>query len=190
MTIRLVLLHGWGANGDDLRPLGEQLAQRTSAPLETICLEAPERHPGQPGGRQWYGLFPSDWDAVPEAVNRLRSALLTLEGGEAALRRTVLFGFSQGGAMALDCGCSLPLAGIISCSGYAHPAWEPPADHPPVLLLHGTEDCVVPFQAMAEIQNRLDSERCETVPFQNGHTIPVETMQPILNFLKRGGEKR
>ena len=124
MTIRLVLLHGWGANGDDLRPLGEQLAQRTSAPLETICLEAPERHPGQPGGRQWYGLFPSDWDAVPEAVNRLRSTLLTLEGGEAALRQTVLFGFSQGGAMALDCGCSLPLAGIISCSGYAHPAWS------------------------------------------------------------------
>jgi hypothetical protein len=33
----------------------------------------------------------------------------------------VLFGFSQGGAMALDSGCALPIAGLISCSGYPHP---------------------------------------------------------------------
>jgi phospholipase/carboxylesterase len=62
MPQRLVLLHGWGATAADLQPLGEQLAAQHPEPLDIVCLEAPEPHP-QPGGRQWYGLFPSDWDA-------------------------------------------------------------------------------------------------------------------------------
>ena len=84
---------------------------------DVVCLEAPEPHP-QPGGRQWYGLFPSDWEAVPNAVQRLTARLLELSNDDIPLARTVLFGFSQGGAMALSCGCSLPLAAVISCSGY------------------------------------------------------------------------
>ena len=128
MPQRLVLLHGWGATAADLQPLGEQLAAQHPEPLDIVCLEAPEPHP-QPGGRQWYGLFPSDWDAVPNAVQQLTTRLLGLSRDGIPLERTVLFGFSQGGAMALSCGCSLPLAGVISCSGYPHPDWQPPLDH-------------------------------------------------------------
>ena len=183
MKGRLVLLHGWGADGDDLRPLGNALKARTASPIEVVSLEAPTLQ-AQGSGRQWYGLFPADWDSVPTAVGQLQQRLLGLQGGEAALKNTVLFGFSQGGAMAIHAGCNLPLAGVVSCSGYPHPNWDPPSEHPPVLLLHGTEDAVVPFEAMEQLQEKLDTELCTTHSFRNGHTIPEETMQPIQNFIQ------
>ena len=139
MDGRLVLLHGWGANGEDLKPLGDRLARECSKTLDVVCLEAPEPHPDQPGGRQWYGLFPAQWDAVPAAVEHLKAQLQTPSTSGLGLERTVVFGFSQGGAMALDGGCALPIAGLISCSGYPHPNWAPPQQHPPVLLMHGSD---------------------------------------------------
>ena len=117
MDGRLVLLHGWGANGEDLKPLGDRLARECSKTLDVVCLEAPEHHPDQPGGRQWYGLFPAQWDAVPAAVESLKAQLQSLSRSGLGLERTVVFGFSQGGAMALEVGCALPIAGLISCSG-------------------------------------------------------------------------
>ena len=110
---------------------------------------------------------------------------LGLAGDGIPFEQTVLFGFSQGGAMALDCGCNLPLAGVISCSGYPHPQWSPPRDHPPVLLMHGAQDEVVPPEAMREIIRRLNGTLCESHCFESGHTIPLEMVQPIVRFLKR-----
>ncbi|BEV35589.1 alpha/beta fold hydrolase [Synechococcus sp. M16CYN] len=183
MSQRLVLLHGWGANAADLRPLGGQLAAQHPNELDVMCLEAPQPHV-QTGGRQWYGLFPPDWAAVPEAVHDLRVRLLKISSDSIPLERTVLFGFSQGGAMALSCGCSLPLAGVISCSGYPHPDWQPPHDHPPVLALHGLDDEVVPPAALEMITARLTPERCQNQLLKNGHTITTEMMQPLQNALQ------
>ena len=179
---RLVLLHGWGANADDLRPVGKALQHRHPDPLDVVALDAPEPHP-QPPGRQWYGLFPAQWQEVPAAVESLRARLTQLDGGEEALPSTVLFGFSQGGAMALEVGCSLNLAGVISCSGYPHPGWTPPAEHPPVLLLHGAQDAIVPVMAMDAIWQRLDPSRREKHQFQDGHTIPENTMPSLSQAL-------
>ena len=182
MAGRLVLLHGWGADAHDLHPLGAALQPPGENRFDLVSLDAPEPHP-QGSGRQWYGLFPAQWDAVPAAVEQLKRRLLHLEGGESALKQTVLFGFSQGGAMALHAGCELPLAGVISCSGYPHPDWQPPSEHPSVLLLHGREDAVVPYEAMERIHGQLNHERCKTLSFQNGHTIPEEMMRPIQEFI-------
>ena len=56
--------------------------------------------------------------------------------------------------------------------------------HPPVLLMHGSDDPVV-FQAMQSIAAQLQPDQCQKVPFKNGHTIPDETVQPILMFIER-----
>ena len=44
---------------------------------------------------------------------------------------------------------------------------------------------MVPFQAMQSIAAQLQPDQCQTVPFKNGHTIPDETVQPILMFIER-----
>jgi phospholipase/carboxylesterase len=179
---RLVLLHGWGADADDLLDLGELLV---GPEVSVVALRAPEPHPFG-SGRQWYGLQPIDWDALPAARTALRARLEAL-AASVALERTVLLGFSQGAAMALDVGCGLPLAGIVGCSGYPHEGWQPGGTLPPVLLSHGREDAVVPYAASEELQRQLvrAGARVELLPFSGGHGIDPELLPAVAAFVQR-----
>ena len=181
---RLVLLHGWGADADDLLDLGELLV---GPQVSVVALRAPEPHPyGM--GRQWYGLQPIDWSQLPAARQGLSSRLAAL-ANSVPLERTVVLGFSQGGAMALDVGSSLPLAGIVACSGYPHEGWQPAAAGqvvPPVLLSHGQEDPVVPFAASEAVLELLNGAGAEArlLPFSGGHTIDQTVLPEIAAFVR------
>ncbi len=187
-TKRLVLLHGWGADADDLLPLGRQLSkdQNLVDSLEVIALRAP--HSCASGlGRQWYELFPPDWSAATQAVNVLKNRLRAIESSCIPLDKTVLMGFSQGGAMAIQSGCELPLAGLIGCSAYPHPDWHPLLDRPPVMLTHGRKDEVVPYLASSKL---LKSLRQSQVPvelnsFEGGHEIISELIPQIQSFISK-----
>jgi phospholipase/carboxylesterase len=179
---RLVLLHGWGADADDLLDLGELLV---GPEVSVVALRAPEPHPFG-SGRQWYGLQPIDWNALPAARAALRTRLEAL-AASVALERTVLLGFSQGAAMALDVGCGLPLAGIVGCSGYPHEGWQPSGPLPPVLLSHGREDAVVPYAASEKLEEQLmqAGARVELLPFSGGHGIDPELLPAVGAFVRR-----
>ena len=183
---RLILLHGWGADAGDLMPLGQALAEAIATPLELVALQAPQLQT-QGSGRQWYGLFPADWAAVPAAVERLKKRINNLGSTEIPLEATVLLGFSQGGAMAMAAGCDLPLAGLIACSAYPHPNWQAPVIRPPVLLLHGRNDDVVPYSAAVALNNDLSQgdQTCDVFSFDNGHAIPVNAQAEMKKALKR-----
>ncbi len=183
---RLILLHGWGADAGDLMPLGQALAETIATPLELVALQAPQLQT-QGSGRQWYGLFPADWAAVPAAVERLKKRINDLGSTEIPLEATVLLGFSQGGAMAMAAGCDLPLAGLIACSAYPHPKWQAPLNRPPVLLLHGRQDDVVPHSAALTLKQELgqSNQACDLFSFDNGHAIPVEAQAEMKKALKR-----
>ena len=186
---RLVLLHGWGADADDLLDLGELLV---GPQVSVVALRAPEPHP-YGAGRQWYGLQPIDWSVLPAAREGLNGRLAAL-AGSVPLERTVLLGFSQGGAMALDVGSGLPLAGIVACSGYPHEGWQPSATAstmasatlPPVLLSHGHEDPVVPFAASEAVLERLElaGGQVRLLPFRGGHTIDQAVLPEIASFVR------
>ena len=72
---RLVLLHGWGADADDLLDLAEVLVEPT---VGVVALQAPLPHPGG-SGRQWYDLQQPNWPELPAAranlLARLRAIL-------------------------------------------------------------------------------------------------------------------
>ena len=179
---RLVLLHGWGADADDLLDLGSLLV---GPEVSVVALRAPEPHP-YGVGRQWYGLQPIDWSQLPAAREALKLRLEEL-ATSVDLARTVLLGFSQGGAMALDVGSSLPLAGIVACSGYPHEGWQPAAGTAPVLLSHGREDPVVPFAASEEVQRRLSQAGtgAQLLAFNGGHTIDASVLPAIGSFVRQ-----
>ena len=179
---RLVLLHGWGADADDLLDLGELLV---GAQVSVVALRAPEPHPFG-SGRQWYGLQPIDWSQLPGAREALQQRLAAM-AGSVPLQSTVLLGFSQGGAMALDVGSTLPLAGIVACSGYPHEGWQPAGGTAPVLLSHGREDPVVPFAASEEVQRRLQEAgtAAELLAFEGGHTIEASVLPQISAFVRQ-----
>ena len=182
---RLVLLHGWGADAGDLMPLGQALAEAIATPLELVALQAPQLQT-QGSGRQWYGLFPADWAAVPAAVEALKERIHSLGTTEIPLEATVLLGFSQGGAMTMAAGCDLPLAGLIACSAYPHPNWQAPLTRPPVLLLHGRHDDVVPHSAALALKNDLAKSHhpCDLFSFESGHAIPVDAQAEIKKTLQ------
>lgn len=186
---RLVLLHGWGADADDLLGLAAALVDPD---VSVVALRAPHPNPGGPG-RQWYDLMPEPaWEQLPGARADLRRRLEAL-GHDVPLDRTAVLGFSQGAAMALDAATDarlgvLPLAGLVGCSGYPHPDWMPAAPLPPVLLTHGGQDPVVNPAFGAEVLRRLQSTgagepRLRQLTFPGGHGIDPGLLPTIRSFL-------
>ncbi|HJL68207.1 MAG TPA: esterase, partial [Prochlorococcaceae cyanobacterium Gl_MAG_24] len=88
--------------------------------------------------------------------------------------------------MALASGCALPLAGLIGCSAYPHPGWMAPSTRPPVLLMHGRQDDIVPYTASEELIKNLETSTLEKtlVGFDGGHGIPGELLPRMQQALK------
>ncbi len=177
---RLVLLHGWGADADDLLELGRQLCGEQR---QLVALRAPQPHPGG-FGRQWYDLQNPSWPDLPQARLALGQRLEAL-GRSLPLEQTVLLGFSQGAAMALDVGSGLALEGIVACSGYPHPGWQAKPAMAKVLLTHGKNDPVVPYAASEELLRllTLQQARVKLVGTAGQHGIDAELLPAIRRFI-------
>ena len=172
-THRIILIHGWGADSDDLLMFGKEMTETINLNCEIISLRAPGLHPSGEG-RQWYGLYPHDWNAAEIEVNKLLVTLKKFDTDQIPLRKTILLGFSQGAAMAIDAGFKLNFGLIVSCSGYPHPNWEPGEYCPPLLISHGLFDEVVPIDASRIIYEKVKSKTskfCELIEFEGSHQI-------------------
>ncbi|MFM7733995.1 MAG: alpha/beta hydrolase [Cyanobium sp.] len=181
---RLVLLHGWGADADDLLDLGEELV---GPAVSLVALRAPQSHPAGVG-RQWYPLSPApDWTQLPDARLDLRRRLEEL-AATVPLASTALLGFSQGAAMALDAAHDLPLAALIACSGYPHPDWHSGRSATPVLLTHGEQDPMVAPGASAEVERALKAAggSVQRLTFPGGHGIDPTLLPSLRAFLDEG----
>ena len=164
---RIILIHGWGADADDLLKFGEEIRDEINLDFEIISLRAPGLHPsGQ--GRQWYGLYPHDWNRAEVEVNKLIGTLKKFDTDHISLKKTILLGFSQGAAMAIDAGFKLDFGLIVACSGYPHPNWNPGEEFPPLIISHGLFDDVVPIDASRIIYEKVKSKSskfCEFLEF-------------------------
>ncbi len=152
----VVLLHGYGADGRDLLALGQQW-QALLPDAAFTAPDAPEPCAQSPMGRQWFPLTMRDpderWTGVNAAAPVLDAFLdAELERHRLDGSRLALVGFSQGTMMALHVGLrrSRAPAGIVGFSGVLvgpeHLRIAGVA--PPVLLTHGSEDDVIPADAM------------------------------------------
>ena len=172
-THRIILLHGWGADSDDLLTLGKEIIEKINLDFEVISLRASGLHPsGQ--GRQWYQLYPHDWEGAEVEANKLLGTLKKFDTDQISIGKTILLGFSQGAAMAIDAGFKLNLGLIVACSGYPHPNWTPGEKCPPLIVSHGLFDDVVPIDASRIIHETVKSRSskfCELKEFDGSHQI-------------------
>jgi phospholipase/carboxylesterase len=192
----VVLLHGYGADAADLIGLAEPLSSVLPSTL-FLAPDGPERCRVNPMGRQWFSI---SWiDGSPEAEMRAGVArasatlddwltdMLAAEGLTEA--QVALTGFSQGAMMALHVGLRRPqpLAAIVGFSGRLA---EPPvtaASLPPVLLVHGDQDEVIPVEALTEARNGLAALGAEVVWHVSrgvGHGIAPDGLQVAASFLR------
>ncbi len=181
----IVLLHGWGANAQDLAPLASLL---NLPAFQFLFPNAPFPHPqALPEGRMWYDLTTQDAQQLATSRQNLNDWLASLEQQTGVpTARTVLGGFSQGGAMTLEVGLSLPFAGLAILSGYLHPHLLV-EDHatPSVWMAHGTNDPVVPLQAAQQARTRLMAMgvSVEYQEFDMGHEIRPEVLIDLQRFI-------
>jgi phospholipase/carboxylesterase len=159
----VVLLHGYGANGDDLIELAEGWRQRLPG-AAFVAPNAPEPIPGMPGSLQWFPLTMRDpneyWRgtvAARPAVDRFLDAELARHRLPA--NRLVLVGFSQGTMMALHVGLrrTAAPAAIVGFSGLlAGPEHLAEAKaRPPILLIHGEVDDLIPADILHVAREQL-----------------------------------
>lgn len=180
----LIFLHGWGANCEDLTFLAPMLK------LPNYWYEFPEApfpHPQVPGGRAWYALETPDYQGIAESREQLTEWLKSLEERTGVPpSRTILGGFSQGGAMVLDVGRTMPFAGLIVLSGYLHfrpePQETPP---PPILMAHGRRDMVVPLEASHQARDAFQKlgAAIQYREYNMGHEICPEALEEIRSFV-------
>ena len=162
-TALVVLLHGYGANGDDLIALAD--GWRGWLPQAAfVAPNAPETIPGMMGALQWFPLTVRDANERWRGVVAARPALDRFLDAELARyrlgpERLVLAGFSQGTMLALHVGLrrSASPAAVVGYSGLlAGPEHlSEIAARPPVLLIHGEADDLIPVDALHSAREQL-----------------------------------
>ncbi len=193
----VIFLHGYGADGNDLIELGREWA-RALPHAAFVSPHAPEALPGGFfGGRQWFGLETRSEHEWEEGVRRAQPALEAFIVAEAARQKlplgaVALVGFSQGTMMALQTGLRLSEApaAIVGFSGHLAGATRLPAEikcMPPVLLIHGSSDDVIPVEAIHHARTALAAAG---VPVEwhvrpgLGHGIDPEGLKAAGQFLR------
>lgn len=182
-THLLVVLHGWGANYQDFVPFAKVL---NLPGFGYLFPNAPFSHFQVSGGKAWYALENKEFTGLAESRQLLLDWLKSLEDSTGVpLSKTVLAGFSQGGAMALDVGLTLPLAALASFSGYLH--YQPQATErrsfPPTTIVHGKQDPVVPLEAAIKARNELTKIG---VPVQyREFAMAHEVQEPAIAWFKQ-----
>jgi phospholipase/carboxylesterase len=200
--LAVIVLHGWGAPGDDLVPLARAM-KRPGARFFIPAAPLPEVG----GGRAWWHLDPyappahASSDQLPAGF-RPRPEVVAARTAVQGLVATVverhapaavaLVGFSQGAMLSID----VALAGapgvdrVVAMSGVlltdSVPALiAPHGTRPRFLLSHGRQDARLPFAAGVRAKELLEKHGFPVTwrPFDGGHEIPEPLLADVERFL-------
>lgn len=211
----IILLHGFGAPGDDLVPLSEVIA----APRGTRWLfpEGPlSLNMGFGNSRAWWII---DFARIQadRAAGRIRDLSVDIPQGLALARerllvflkelprqlpidyqKTIIGGFSQGAMLTCDAvlHTSYPFAGLMQLSGnlLAQAVWSPLMARRkglPVFQSHGAQDDILPHLGAERLRDALSQAglAVEWHSFRGGHEIPEVVLQRLGVFLTKALSK-
>ncbi|MFN4130335.1 MAG: alpha/beta hydrolase [Paracoccaceae bacterium] len=195
----VVFVHGYGADGADLLGLADPLAPHLPD-TAFYAPDAPEPCAGNGFGRQWFSIPWLDGSSEADSRAGLLRAVADLNGfldrimadegvGPEAL---ALVGFSQGAMISLHVAPrrAAPVAGVVAISGRLLAPELLAAEavvQPPVLLIHGDQDPVVPFADMSLAGKALSAAGFEVfghVMQGTGHGIAPDGLGVALQFLR------
>lgn len=207
----VVLLHGFGAPGDDLVALAQFLGPRVPG-TRFVFPAAPLELGGLYGdSRAWWLLDLEKLEAdmrsgavrdrrgeVPDGLAEVRAKLIAMldqlqtlySVGDDAL---VLGGFSQGAMLSLDVALhrEKPVAGLVLMSGtlIAEQAWTPrmsAVSGMPIVMSHGKHDALLPYSIAEILRDKLIAAgaKVDFHLFLGGHEIPAPVLAAIGDWLK------
>ena len=188
----VIFLHGIGASGAQLMPLGSSWR----AVLPNARFAGPDAPFHHPRGHQWFSvdggqLQPDRIQAVRQAFDKTISEVLTREGFAQAHDRVAFVGVSQGAIVALDAVASgrWQIGALVSFAGLLPPTpVSGRSSKTPVLLVHGQDDRTIPAvastMAAGQLRNAGFDVELDVLPGV-GHTVSPEGAQKGLAFLRR-----
>lgn len=188
----VVLLHGRGADANDLADLAPMLDPPEGARFVFPNAPRPfETYPGMTFGWTWF----DGWPPRLESVAQSRATLLKFLDELAPRYPTtslILSGFSQGAMMALDAGLRTKqdVKGIISMSGGLYETDLPDLRQVakmPILIAHGTDDEVVPLNYGRRARARLEEAGfdVEYHEYSMAHQVAMEEIEVVRAFIAR-----
>ncbi|MEQ9641478.1 MAG: prolyl oligopeptidase family serine peptidase [Alphaproteobacteria bacterium] len=193
----VILLHGYGADGNDLIGLAPYWA-RALPDTAFISPHAPEPCGMQPAGRQWFSIGSFSADERLRGAEKAAPVLdafidQELERHGLDDSRLALVGFSQGTMMALHVGLrrQRPCAGIVGFSGALVAPERLPDEitaRPPVLLIHGDADDLLPVESLFQATQGLAAAAVNAewhVSANCGHSIAQDGLELGGQFLQR-----
>jgi phospholipase/carboxylesterase len=198
-TALVILIHGYGSNGDDLISLA-RVIQPALPDAAFVAPNAPSQIPRMAAAHQWwpietFSMAERAAGAAAAAAAPGLDAFITDELETAGLSddRLLLVGFSQGTMMSLHVGLrrSHPVAGIVGISGMLVAPERLEAEirsRPPVLLVHGTADDVVPFRSMEMAETALKAAGVDVRTHVSpgvGHSVGEDGLRAAREFAKR-----
>jgi phospholipase/carboxylesterase len=198
----VIWLHGLGADGNDFVPIIDQLQLPSHFAMRFIFPHAPIRPITINQGYQmpgWYDISSlaiaeqEDAEGIKQSSTMLKLLCEEQQASGISASRIILAGFSQGGAIALHCGCRYPqaLAGIMALSTYL-PLPDTLADemneqsvNTPIFMAHGKQDEVIAFEYGKQSKALLQANNFEVRwhEYNMGHTVCLEEILNIRQWL-------
>jgi phospholipase/carboxylesterase len=207
-THSIIWMHGLGADGNDFVPIVPELGLDGLA-VRFVFPHAPLQPVTINGGyvmRAWYDIgyedlaLKEDEKGVRESEQAVAQLIEREIARGIASARVFLAGFSQGGAIALQCGLRYPqpLAGIAALSTYVPLPDKLQAERSeanrngPILMAHGTEDPIVPLKlAQASCSKLLTSGYpVEWHEYEMPHSVCAEEIDEVGRWLRRNIVRR
>ena len=194
----VILLHGLGADGDDLIGMAPYFAEGLPD-AEFLSPHAPYPCDMAPFGRQWFSLQDRRPDSLLAGLAKVQPIFDSYLDAVLAERGLTdddlaLVGFSQGTMLSLHCALRrpTPIAALVGYSGLlVAPERLAPeiVSRPPVLLVHGEEDPVVAFDCMGMAARDLGAAGVPVTSLARpglGHSIDEEGLSRGIEFAAKG----
>jgi phospholipase/carboxylesterase len=203
-TAAVVWLHGLGADGHDFEPIVPWLQWPGAPAIRYVFPHAPVRPVTVNGGmamRAWYDIHglqidrDQDEAGILESVGQATALVRREQQRGIEPGRIVLAGFSQGGAIAIQCALRYPerLAGLVALSTYLLRADHIEAERHqanlelPVFAGHGRSDPIVPLRLGQQGAARLEAlgYPVEWREYPMQHAVCPEEIQHLAAWLGR-----
>jgi phospholipase/carboxylesterase len=185
----VIVMHGRGADANDLADLAPMIDDGYRFVFPNAAKKF-EPMPGYSFGYSWFDGWPPEGNSILDSREKLLALIDELvERYPTPEGKIVVAGFSQGGMMAIDAGFRTPqkVAGIVCMSGAIYEADAPPLRKLPLLIVHGTEDDMIPLFAAQRTRFVLEENGVtpEYHEFPMGHQVTAESMVVVRLFLRR-----